>query len=454
MGRTIPVALSIAGFDPDSGAGVIADIRTFNSLGVYGVAVVTVVTAQNTYQGYAVQPLDPKLVIAQLRALKEDMGFDAVKVGMVYTKELVEAISGELSGFDGPIVVDPLVKAKSGIELVSKDALEAMKRKLMPFATLVTPNKFEAEALTGISIQTIADARKAAATISKEYGVEAVLVKGGHLRPCCTDILYFKGRYYEFWSKPSKGCYHGVGCVLSSAITALLAKGYELVEAVKKAKKHVEHAIRYGPPIGKGWCPADPLALLEIDAERYRILTDIVEAVKRLEQASHLVAKYIPEVGMQVAMSLPARYARSPADVAAIPGRIRASGQHLIYKLPPEFGASSHVARAILTMMKFKPDIRAAVNVAYSPELVKAAEKIGYTVSYYDRREEPFELKRVEGATIPWGIRKAVERVGGKTPDIVYHLGDVGKEPMILIFARTASEAVTKLLRILWLLHS
>ena len=453
MRRSIPVALSIAGFDPDSGAGVIADIRTFNSLGVYGVAVVTVVTAQNTYQGYAIQPLDSKLVIAQLRALREDMGFDAVKVGMVYTKELVEAISNELTSFDGPIVIDPLVKAKSGMELVSEDALEAMKRRLMPLATLVTPNRFEAEALAGISIRTVEDAKKAATIISKDYGVEAVLIKGGHLRPCCVDILYFKGRYYEFWGKPIEGCYHGTGCVLSSAITALLAKGYELVEAVKKAKKHVEYAIRYGPPIGRGWCPADPLASLEIDAERYRVLTDIVEAVKRLEQASHLVVKYVPEVGMQVAMSLPARYARSPIDVAAIPGRIRASGQRLIYKLPPEFGVSSHLARAILTMMEFKPSIRAAVNVAYSPELVKAAEKVGYTVSYYDRREEPSELKKVEGATIPWGIRKAIERVGGKVPDIIYHLGDVGKEPMIVIFARTASEAVAKLLKILWLLY-
>ncbi|HIC99708.1 MAG TPA: hypothetical protein EYP08_08895 [Pyrodictiaceae archaeon] len=214
--------------------------------------------------------------------------------------------------------------------------------------------------------------------------------------------------------------------ILPSAITALLAKGYKLVEAVKKAKIHVEYAIRYGPPIGRGWCPADPLASLEIDAERYRVLTDIVEAVKKLERASHLVSKYVPETGMQVAMSLPARYASSPFDVAAIPGRIRASCNRLIYKLPPEFGVSSHLARAILTAMEFQPDIRAAINIAYSSEIIRAAEKLGYIVSYYDRREEPPELKRVEGATIPWGIRRAVEKVGGKVPDIVYHLGDVG----------------------------
>jgi len=453
MRRIIPVALSIAGFDPDSGAGVVADIRTFNSLGVYGVAVVTVVTAQNTYRGYAIQPLDPGIVVAQLRALREDIGFDAVKVGMVYTRELVEAISRELSGFEGPIVVDPLMKAKSGVELISEDALDALKNKLLHIATLVTPNKFEAEVLAETSIQTIEDAKRAAAIISREYGVEAVLVKGGHLKPCCIDILYFRGRYYEFWGKPSRGCYHGTGCILSSAITALLAKGYELVEAVKKAKKHVEYAIRYGPPIGRGWCPADPLAPLEIDAERYRVLTDIVEAVKMLEHASHLVSKYVPEVGMQVAMSLPARYASSPSDVAAIPGRIRADGCRLIYRLPPEFGVSSHLARAILTAMEFQPDIRAAINIAYSPEIIRAAEKLGYIVSYYDRREEPPELKRVEGATIPWGIRRAVERAGGKVPDIVYHLGDVGKEPMIVVFARSASEAASKLLRILWSIY-
>ena len=453
MKHSVPVALSIAGFDPDSGAGVVADIRTFNALGVYGVAVVTVVTAQNTYRGYAVQPLDPNIVVAQLKALKEDMGFDAVKIGMVYTRELIEAVVSELSGFDGPIVVDPVVKAKSGIELVSKDALDVVKEKLLHIATLVTPNKFEAEILAGTPIQSVEDAKKAAAIISREYGVEAVLVKGGHLKPCCIDILYFRGRYYEFWSKPSRGCYHGIGCILSSAITALLAKGYGLVEAVKKAKKYVEHAIRYGPPIGRGWCPADPLAQLEIDAERYRVISDIIEAVKRLEQAFHLVVEYVPETGMQVAMSLPARYARSPADVAAIPGRIRASGRRLVYRLPPEFGSSSHLARAILTAMEFEPSIRAAVNIAYSPELVAAAEKIGYTVSYYDRREEPPELKKVEGATIPWGVRKAVERAGGRVPDIVYHLGDVGKEPMMVIFARTASEAVAKLLEILWHIH-
>ncbi|MEB3773319.1 MAG: hypothetical protein GSR86_00130 [Desulfurococcales archaeon] len=246
------------------------------------------------------------------------------------------------------------------------------------------------------------------------------------------------------WVVESFGCDPSTAATMySAAIAGYLAKGYRLGRAVEEARVLVEHALTYTG------CKPRPIALLEYRAARQGVVEDLKAGLKRLLAKGGLLVKagLVPEVGINIAEALPHPYTRSPGDVAAFPGRIMRTPWGLEATHPcPEFGSSSHLARAILAMMRVHEDLRAAVNIRYSKEAVRAAEALGYRVSYYDRREEPREVKEREGATIPWGVEYALKRVGYERLDLIYHTGDWGKEPMITVFAKTAEEAVVKVL--------
>ncbi|HID40729.1 MAG TPA: bifunctional hydroxymethylpyrimidine kinase/phosphomethylpyrimidine kinase, partial [Pyrodictium sp.] len=194
--RRIAVALTIARSDSGGGAGIEADLKTFAALGVHGVVAITSVTAQNTLGVYAVQDIPPKIVAKQIEAVAEDMGVDAAKTGMLSSSEIIVAVASTLRRYDFPLVIDPVMVAKSGAPLLRPDAVETLVKELIPRATLVTPNKMEAEKLAGIMIKSLDDARRAARRIVEEYGAEAAIVKGGHLDGDeSVDVLYYRGRY-------------------------------------------------------------------------------------------------------------------------------------------------------------------------------------------------------------------------------------------------------------------
>ncbi|MDW8035262.1 MAG: thiamine-phosphate synthase family protein [Candidatus Korarchaeum sp.] len=176
------------------------------------------------------------------------------------------------------------------------------------------------------------------------------------------------------------------------------------------------------------------MAHLYKESERYNTILRVVEAVKILESIEDAI-KITPEVGVNVAMSLP--YADSLEDVAAIPGRLHLIGRRLKASAYPEFGASRHLARYVLAARSYDQSVRAAVNIAHSEEVLAKLRGLGLRVSWYDRREEPPEVKAKEGATVPWGVRTAVERVGS-VPDVIFHKGDWGKEPMIVLLGSDA----------------
>jgi len=329
--------------------------------------------------------------------------------------------------------------------------VDTLVKELIPLAKVVTPNKFEAERLTGINIVTLDEARRAAKYIVEELGAEAAIVKGGHLSgEYSTDVLYYNGNFREFTApKVVEGCYHGTGCVFSAAIAAELAKGKDVVEAVKVAKEFVTVAIKYGlKGVGMGYCPVNPIAWLDLRAMKWEVIEDLLKALELIEEHGELINPLIPEVQMNVVMALPRQYARDINDVAGVLGRIVRYGRKVKAVGPPSFGASSHLARAVLKAMEYDPDIRAALNIKYSEEVIKVAEKLGLKISYYDRREEPPEVKSIEGASIPWGVEAAIRRAGGSVPDIIYHRGDLGKEPMINIFGKSATDVVAKLIKL------
>ena len=443
----IPRALSIAGSDSGGGAGIQADLKTFAALGVHGMTAITAITAQNTLDVTAIQDVDPDVVRAQIRAVADDIGVDAAKTGMLHTSEIIEVVTGEIERYGFPVVVDPVMIAKSGAVLLMPEAKDTLVGRLLPVATVVTPNAMEAEAISGVKIETLEDGKEAAEKIST-LGPEAVVVKGGHIlqrERTAIDVLLHRGEFtlLEAERHETKDT-HGTGCSFSSAIAAELAKGSDIPSAVRVAKDFVNHAIRFGLRIGKGHGPLNPMAGLFNAAERYEVLKNVKDAVWVLESTPE-VKGLVAEVQMNIGMALP--YARGPEDVAAVEGRIIRLGHGVRATGCPGFGVSGHVARTILASKQFDDEIRAGMNIRYSEEAVKACRELGLVTSYYDRREEPPEIKEKEGMTTYWGASEAVKRAG-RVPDVIYHLGDWGKEPMITIVGKTAVEVAERAVKV------
>ena len=252
-----PVALTIAGSDPSGGAGIQADLKTFHQFGVYGEAVITLVTVQNTLRVSRVECLSAQLVVEQVRAVLEDIAPAAAKTGALGNAGVVEAIAELAAGFTFPLVVDPVMISTHGTSLLAEDAQQALRKKLIPLAALVTPNMPEAEALAGMKINDLDDMRQAAQRI-QEMGARAVLVKGGHFAATATDLLLAGREWHEFPAPHLETVHtHGTGCTYSAAITAELAKGTPLVEAVGRAKQFITEAIRTAPGLGGGFGPVN-----------------------------------------------------------------------------------------------------------------------------------------------------------------------------------------------------
>ncbi len=252
----VPRAMTIAGSDSGGGAGIQADLKTFAALGVYGTSVLTAITAQNTVGVDGVHEVPVDMVAAQIEAVFTDIGVDAVKTGMLSSTEIIETVARELAHFRvGRLVVDPVMVAKSGHSLLREDAVDAMRRSLLPLAAVVTPNIPEAETLVGMKIRSPQNVRRAAVNIVG-MGAKAVVVKGGHLEGDPVDLLY-DGRDFREFTAPridTKNT-HGTGCTFASAIAAGLAKGMELPEAVVAAKEYVTEALRCSFSVGQGHGP-------------------------------------------------------------------------------------------------------------------------------------------------------------------------------------------------------
>jgi len=261
MSARKPVALTIAGSDASGGAGIQADLKTFHQFGVYGEAAVTLITVQNTRGVQRIECLDPQLVIDQIVAAISDIPPQAAKTGALGNRATIEAVAALARRFPFPLVADPVMASKQGAALLAADAIGAFKTFLLPNVFLLTPNLEEASLLAGIEVRDLAGMREAAEKLIG-LGPQAVLIKGGHLPGAPTDILLHRGEWSEFTSPRIETRHtHGTGCTFSAAITASLACGYDLVEAVRRAKRYITEAIRTNPGLGSGSGPLDHHAL-------------------------------------------------------------------------------------------------------------------------------------------------------------------------------------------------
>ena len=249
-------ALTIAGSDSSGGAGIQADIKTMTANGVYAMSAITALTAQNTTGVYGILEVTPEFLANQLDCIFTDIRPDAVKTGMVSSSALLEVIAQKLTQYKAKnLVIDPVMVATSGAKLISDEAIETLKGKLLGLATLITPNIPEAQVLSGMDIRTAEDMERAAKAIYEAYGC-AVLCKGGHQLNDANDLLYSKeGARWYHGRRIANPNTHGTGCTLSSAIASNLAKGYSLDEAVERAKAYISGALAAMLDLGKGSGP-------------------------------------------------------------------------------------------------------------------------------------------------------------------------------------------------------
>ncbi len=440
--KDVPCALTIAGSDSGGGAGIEADLKTFAALGVFGTCAITAITAQNTQGVYEILPVPSRIVERQIEVVLTDIPVKAAKTGMLYSRTTMEVVAEAIDRHKLQVVVDPVFKAGTGNLLIRERDKKALIEKIVPRTFILTPNKIEAEEIAHIKIHGVGDLRRAAEHIAK-LGAKAVVVKGGHLEGTeVTDVLYYKGEFKCFKKPRIELDAHGGGCAFSAAITAYLALDHNLVEAVAKAEQFMQSTIMFGWRVGGGRVPVNPMAHLYNEAEKFRVLENVSAAVRIIEKHSEFLP-YIAEVGTQVAMALP--YASIPQQVAAVEGRILKFREAAKATGSVRFGVSSHVARIVLTVMSHDPSNRAALNLRYDPELVRAFEKTGCIVSSFDRKLEPPVVKALEGGTLVWGVEKAIRAVG-KVPDVIFDLGEVGKEPMIRVLGSSATSVVEKAL--------
>ncbi len=442
-GAVMKRILTIAGSDSGGGAGIQADLKAITVLGGYGMSVVTALTAQNTMGVHAIHEVPVAFVERQIDAVLTDIGADAVKTGMLASTEVIEAVAKKIRQYGVKnVVVDPVMVAKGGARLLREEAERALIRRLFPLALVVTPNLHEAAVLTGRKVASIGDMKKAARRI-REMGPRYVVIKGGHLRGEAVDILCngttcdeIKGPRIETANT------HGTGCTFASAVATLIARGENVAEAVRKAQTFITLAIEAGLPIGKGTGPTNPFAYVLREMKRYRVIQELKKAFQMLRQAEG-GSLLIPEVSSNLGYALPG--AQGAGDVAAFPGRIVRFKDTIASMGDPEFGASRHVAKIILTVMNFDREYCSAMNIRYSRETLARLRGKGFLIGHFDRRLEPRQVKEREGSSLEWGVHEVLKKLK-KVPDFIYDEGDVGKEPMIRVLGKNPVEVARKIL--------
>jgi hydroxymethylpyrimidine kinase/phosphomethylpyrimidine kinase len=436
--------LTVAGSDSGGGAGIQADLKTITVLGGYGMSAITSLTAQNTVGVQGIHPVPIDFIELQMASVLSDYGADAAKTGMLVTPEIVLAVAASLKRYRVQrLVVDPVMVAKGGAVLLSEEARAALKEVLLPMAYVVTPNLSEASDLCGFPVKDL-DTMKEAARKIRRMGCSFVLVKGGHLEGDAVDML-FDGEGFQTYKAPRFNTpnTHGTGCTFSAAIATLLAQGFTVPEAVGEAKKFITRAIALGLDLGAGHGPVNHYAHVLLWKERESVLRDLQEALDRLRR--HPLGGLIPEVRSNLSYGLPG--ALDLEEIAAVPGGIYQEGKSLLISRDPAFGASRDMARVVLAAMRTDPQIRSAMNIRYSEEMISVCRSQGLRVALFDRGEEPEDVKAKEGSTLEWGILRALEGLH-QVPDVIYDLGDMGKEPMIRVLGRDPGEVVDKVLRL------
>ncbi len=425
--------LSIGGSDPSSGAGIQSDVKTFDMLNSYGLTVITAITGQNTSNFGMIQPVSKKILKNQLELLISDFKIDGIKIGMVYNSEIIKTIHSELKNKKIPIVLDPVIKSTTGGLLIEKTAIKDFKKFLIPLASVITPNKFEAEFLSQIKINSKKTLLKAAQKIQK-MGVKNVVITGAEIKnKRISDFILEEENQYMISGKIILKTNHGSGCNYSSSLLVSIANGKTLKESVKFSKQFTYNSIKNAKNLGHG------IEITQIKNSD-KIQIELSNEINKFIEIKNIY-KNIPECQTNFVFSK--KNPKSIKDVLGISGRIVKTGNNVKVAGDLTYGGSKHVATALITMNKKYPEIRSAINLKYNEKTILKLRKTGLIISSYDRSAEPNKIKTKEGSSIEWGVKHAIKKLE-IPPDIIYHKGDFGKEPMIIVFAKTPALIIEK----------
>ena len=421
--------LSIGGSDPSSGAGIQSDIKTFENHGVYGFTVITAITSQNTKKISKILPISSKIIKSQLESVLSDFQIDSIKIGMMYDSSIIKAVHVMIKNQKCPIVVDPIIESTTKTILLKKSAITDYRKMIIPLATIITPNKRESKILSGCS--KVDDAARRL----QELGARNVIITGyRESEREIEDFVMESDRNYILKGKRIKMINHGSGCNYSASITASLARKKSIHEAANIAKEYVYQSIKNSKDLGKGI-----KITYKKNSEIQKQLSLSIIDFQNIKD----VSKIIPECQTNFVFSK--NKPKNIKNVLGISGRLVKSGNNVIQAGDLVFGGSQHVATALIEVSKKFPEIRSAINIKYEPKLITKAKKRKMSVLTYNRKKESKNSKLKENSSISWGVSSCLK---SEIPDIIYHKGDLGKEPMIIVFGDTPTEVVKKIKQI------
>ena len=457
-----PICLTIAGADPTSGAGIQADIRTFDRCGVHPFSVITAITYQTATDFFGYKSLSNEL-LKQLDIILTTYPIKYVKIGMIPDFRALDIIIEYIKKYSLNVVLDPISISSAGKRLSSEGLELEIEKHLFPCVKIVTPNISEAEFYSNMNLfnTTPEILREASENLLEKLYVErnsyniekAVVIKSAaSSQNKIFDLVLINKKVgvgtkkeFKVYSKnktPFEGNVHGTGCVFSSAITAFLAKGCSIENAITKAEEFFVGKFQKFielPDKGK-------IIDLTISNERLKVINQIKEVYNFISHSKNF-SNLIPEVRMNISCSL--LNANKRVEIAGIEGRITIIDGYPHASGEIKFGASDHTARLILSAKKFEHSINLVMNLKYIPELIKSIqEKTDLEVTEIVREEQPKEIKIKEYSTMEWLIKESIEKKG-RIPDIIWDKGSIGKEPMIRLFSRNSKEMISKLKQII-----
>ncbi len=429
--------LSIGGSDPSSGAGIQSDVKTFSSFNVHVLTVITAITGQNTTRFGMVEPVSKKMLEDQIQTVMSDFRIDGVKIGMVYNSQITRVIYQQLKKLKVPIIVDPIIKSTTGGTLLENSAIKDFQKFIVPLATIITPNEFEAKIISNTKINSKISPKKIAEKIqnmgSKTVVITGIKTKNNEI----SDFVLEKNKNYFITGKKITSTNHGSGDNYSAAAIFALVKNNNIEESLKFAKQFTQESIRNSKKIGKGIPITDIKKQDNIKIELTKAINEFVE-IKN-------IFKNIPECQTNFVFSK--QNPKSIKDILGISGRIVKAGKQVLVAGNLEYGGSKHVATALLVMNKKSSEVCSAINIKYQNDTITKIKNLKLIASNYDRSKEPKNTK-IKKSSIMWGIEHAIKN-SKKLPDIIFHEGDFGKEPMIIVFGKTPNDVLNKILKII-----
>ena len=429
--------LSIGGSDPSSGAGIQSDIIAAQTLGVNCFSVITAITAQNSKKFSYAESVSSKAVEKQLDSILSDFDIKAITVGMVYDSKIIKTLHSRLKNVKIPIILDPVIRSTTRGILLKKNSISELKKFLIPICNTITPNVLEAEILTGVKIRNYEDLFIVSKILS-EIGSKNIIVTGHSFKKnTISDFIFSNGQHQSLSGRIFKGQNHGSGCNFAFAIAYCLAQKMDIFDSARFAKQFTIDSIKQAKRLGHGVKITRP--------KRDKIKSELSSAISQFTDLKKIYS-FIPECQTNFVYAKP--NPKSTNDIVGIMGRIVKTGKSVTPVGILEYGGSKHVATAVLTIQKKFPEIRSALNIKYDDGIVRRFLQAGAKISSYDRSYEPKSSKEKENSSISWGINHAIKN-SPTSPDIIYHMGDLGKESMIIVFGTTPQNVIKRISSIL-----